>query len=75
MIMYEKIYSILKKEKEPISTKEIAEKIGITSGKATLGLLRLQEEGKIEGVEINSKLHWKIKEIDKKKEKLEKKMR
>jgi len=75
MIMYEKIYSILKKEKEPISTKEIAEKIGITPGKATLGLLRLQEEGKIEGVEINSKLHWKIKEIDKKKEKLEKKMR
>jgi len=75
MIMYEKIYSILKKEKEPISTKEIAEKIGITPGKATLGLLRLQEEGKIEGVEINSKLHWKIKEIDKKREKLEKKMR
>lgn len=75
MNMYEKIYSILKNEKEPISTKKIAEKIGITSGKATLGLLRLQEEGKIEGVEINSKLHWKIKEIDKKKEKLEKKMR
>ncbi|HEC95876.1 ArsR family transcriptional regulator [Thermococci archaeon] len=75
MIMYEKIYSFLKNEKEPISTKEIAEKIGITSGKATLGLLRLQEEGKIEGVEINSKLHWKIKEIDKKREKLEKKMR
>lgn len=75
MIMYEKIYSFLKNEKEPISTKEIAEKIGITSGKATLGLLRLQEEGKIEGVEINSKLHWKIKGIDKKREKLEKKMR
>ena len=73
--MYEKIYNLLKNEKEPISTKEIAGKIGITSGKATLGLLRLQEEGKIDGVEISSKLHWKIKEIDKKKEKLEKRMR
>ncbi|HDM22892.1 MAG: ArsR family transcriptional regulator [Methanomicrobia archaeon] len=73
--MYEKIYTLLKNEKEPLSTKEIAEKIGIRSGKATLGLLRLQEEGKIEGIEINGKLHWKIKSKDEKVEKLEKKMR
>ncbi len=73
--MYKKIYTLLKNEKEPLSTKEIAEKIGIRSGKATLGLLRLQEEGKIEGIEINGKLHWKIKSKDEKVEKLEKKMR
>ena len=73
--MYEKIYTLLKNEKEPLSTKEIAEKIGIRSGKATLGLLRLQEEGKIESIEINGKLHWKIKSKDEKVEKLEKKMR
>ena len=73
--MYEKIYTLLKNEKEPLSTKEIAEKIGIRSGKATLGLLRLQEEGKIEGIEINGKVHWKIKSKDEKVEKLEKKMR
>jgi len=73
--MYEKIYTLLKNEKEPLSTKEIAEKIGIRSGKATLGLLRLQEEGKIEGIEINGKLHWKIKSKNEKVEKLEKKMR
>jgi len=73
--MYEKIYTLLKNEKEPLSTKEIAEKIGIRSGKATLGLLRLQEEGKIEGVEIKGKLHWRIRLKDEKTEKLEKKMR
>jgi len=73
--MYEKIYNILKNEKEPISTKEIAGKIGVTPGKATLGLLRLQEEGKIDGVVIDGKLSWKIKSKDEKEEKLEKKMR
>ncbi|MEA1993915.1 MAG: ArsR family transcriptional regulator [Euryarchaeota archaeon] len=73
--MYKKIYEILKDKKEPISTEAVAEKMDISSGKASLGLLRLQEEGKIEGLEKNGKLHWEVKTKDRKTEKIEKKMR
>ncbi len=71
--MYEQIHKILQEAKDPIPTGKIAKKMDISSGKATLGLLRLQEEGKIEGVEIDGKLHWKVKKKDKKTEKIEKK--
>lgn len=73
--MYRKIYEILKGRKKPISTEEVAEKVEISSGKATLGLLRLQEEGKVEGVEKGGKLQWKLKKKDKKTKEIEKKMR
>jgi hypothetical protein len=62
--MYQKIEEIIDAAENPLSTKEVAEKAGISMAKAGQNLLRLKEEGKIESVEIEGKICWKKKEED-----------
>jgi len=73
----ERILRILEKE-ENLTTEQIAEKLGASRVRVRAGLLRLLEEGKVEGVQEGEKWMWRIKkerEEEKMLDKLSKKIR
>jgi response regulator of citrate/malate metabolism len=72
--MYKKINDIIHESDTPLSTKEVAEIAEISIIGARKNLLRLQEEGRIESVEKDSKICWKPKEEEEEKEKIEKRV-
>ncbi len=71
--MYVKVYDIIKAENRPMTKEEIAQKSNMSIPKVTINLLRLKEEGKIEGKGHEGTILWNLKEeneIDKKFKKL-----
>lgn len=72
--MYQKIEDILTESQDALSTKEVAEKAGITIAEAGKNLLRLKEEGKVDSVEKEGKVCWQISEGDEEATKLEKRV-
>jgi biotin operon repressor len=72
--MYQKIEDIISESEDPLSTKEVAEKVGISIAEAGKNLFRLKEEGKVESVEKKGKVCWQKSEGDEEATKLEKRV-
>lgn len=72
--MYQKIKNIIHESDTPLSTKEVAEKADISIVNARKNLERLQEEGRVESMEKEGKICWKLKEEEEEKDKIEKRV-
>jgi len=62
--MYGKVYEVLKKSEKPLTREEISKRSKVPLAKASLNLLRLREEGKVESMDIDGLIHWAAKEED-----------
>jgi len=60
--MYTKVFEVVRDTETPLTKEEVAKKAGLPTAKATLNLLRLKEEGKIESKESERGVVWYLKE-------------
>jgi ribosomal protein L19E len=73
--MYQKELEFIEKSEKPLSTKEIADLAKQNLFLTRQNLTRLAEEGKIESLQKDGTVHWRIKTRDEKEEKMEKRVR
>jgi DNA-binding transcriptional regulator YhcF (GntR family) len=73
--MYQKELEFIEKSEKPLSTKEIADLAKQNLFLTRQNLTRLAEEGKIESLQKDGVVCWKVKTKDEKEEKMEKRVR
>ena len=74
-MMYQKELDIIGKSEKPLSTKEIADAMKQNLFITRQNLTRLAEEGKIESLQKEGAVCWRMKTKDEEEEKMEKRIR